>query len=446
MASSMSFRESYNNRFLKYWAKISFIGSGSAPSRDEVAEKLFMSQSVSGEDIFSFISLPNRKDFELCFRNERSLRVFMNIYNSNKEQWRDFEIFSPLQFDIKTVIVKFWTGRIPDEDVELYLRRFCDIVKPAIKPVDRFGIWYGIRKYQVRIKKDLNNQDIGIPNNISLGPYNGKIIYQGQISRCYTCQATDHIAKECKEVKCWQCSSFGHKAKDCNNTAICNLCGTVGYTFFMCPNSYANRSKTSFGTEVKENLFESVQPLSTTEAGEKNIPPEANSSNEPELSQTKDKQQNEMDQTESLFISTTLEENGTVTECKNVEDLKQTGNNDSSETSSTEDSSSGSSSSDDSSTTESGEESTKGSASESCNIALEISLISNEGTEDIRQDNTSASKELKEKRNSSLNPHVRKEELHRNKKGRSMEHTRYILYLSYIHIQMYSTMHRNKDF
>ncbi|XP_062866215.1 bromodomain-containing protein 4-like [Trichomycterus rosablanca] len=130
-----------------------------------------------------------------------------------------------------------------------------------------------------------------------------------------------------------------------------------------------------------------------------------------------------MDQTESLFINTTLEENGTVTECKNVEDLKQTGNNDSSETSSTEDSSSGSSSSDDSSTTESGEESTKGSASESCNIALEISLISNEGTEDIRQDNTSASKELKEKRSSSLNPHMRKEELHRNKKGRSMEHT-----------------------
>ncbi|XP_062866092.1 uncharacterized protein LOC134328793 [Trichomycterus rosablanca] len=166
----------------------------------------------------------------------------------------------------------------------------------------------------------------------------------------------------------------------------------------MCPNSYANRSKTSFGTEVKENLFESVQPLSTTEAGEKNIPPEANSSNEPELSQTKDKQQNEMDQTESLFINTTLEENGTVTECKNVEDLKQTGNNDSSETSSTEDSSSGSSSSDDSSTTESGEESTKGSASESCNIALKVSLISNEGTEDIRQDDTSASKELKEKR------------------------------------------------
>ncbi|KAM3850635.1 histone H2A-like [Diretmus argenteus] len=48
------------------------------------------------------------------------------------------------------------------------------------KPVDQFGIWYGVRKYKVKIKSDGNNLRKTIPNSISLGPYSGRIFYPGQ--------------------------------------------------------------------------------------------------------------------------------------------------------------------------------------------------------------------------------------------------------------------------
>uniref|UniRef100_A0A3B1IWV2 CCHC-type domain-containing protein n=1 Tax=Astyanax mexicanus TaxID=7994 RepID=A0A3B1IWV2_ASTMX len=159
--------------------------------------------------------------------------------------WRNFESFSPINFDIKNIIVKFWTGRISDADIELYLSRFCEILKPVIKPVDNLGFWYGIRKYQIKLKKDAQGRLLSIPNSVSLGPYNGQIIYQGQAPACFICQSHDHQAKECNTTKCWKCGALGHKSAVCQNTAMCSLCGTSGHSFFNCPHSYTNKVKQS---------------------------------------------------------------------------------------------------------------------------------------------------------------------------------------------------------
>ncbi|KAL6470545.1 hypothetical protein MHYP_G00216640 [Metynnis hypsauchen] len=93
------------------------------------------------------------------------------------------------------------------------------------------------------MKKDGQGNYLSLPNSISLGPHNGKITYNGQVSRCFICQEQDHQAKDCNKIKCWQCGSFGHKGKQCTNIANCTLCGTEGHNFFMCPKSYANISR-----------------------------------------------------------------------------------------------------------------------------------------------------------------------------------------------------------
>uniref|UniRef100_A0A8D0CW31 CCHC-type domain-containing protein n=1 Tax=Sander lucioperca TaxID=283035 RepID=A0A8D0CW31_SANLU len=81
-----------------------------------------------------------------------------------------------------------------------------------------------------------------IPNSISLGPYNGRIIYTGQITKCFICEATDHQVKDCPTVKCWRCGSLGHKANSCRSESECSLCGEKGHTFFSCPSSFVSFS------------------------------------------------------------------------------------------------------------------------------------------------------------------------------------------------------------
>uniref|UniRef100_A0A3B1J0H1 CCHC-type domain-containing protein n=1 Tax=Astyanax mexicanus TaxID=7994 RepID=A0A3B1J0H1_ASTMX len=227
----------------RFWVKLKYSGLGEPPNRDHVGELLFQSQWITLQDIYSFISLPNRREFEICFNTEKALNVFLDQYSSNQQHWKDFEVFSPTNLDIKTLVVKFWTGRISDYDIELYLKRFCDILKPVIKPVDNLGLWYGVRKYQVKLRKDAEGKVVSISNSVSFGPYNGKISYQGQTSSCYICQSTAHQVKDCPETKCWKCGGLGHKAMECDNAAYCTLCANVGHNYFTCPKSYANKFK-----------------------------------------------------------------------------------------------------------------------------------------------------------------------------------------------------------
>lgn len=236
----------YASKFGSLWVRLKYIGEGEAPSREYVAEELlFQSSWVTPQDIYSFIMLPNKRDYELCFVQEPSLRRFLEMVSSqnNNPKWKVWMTESQLQIDTTTLIVKFWTGRIPDQDIELYLKRFCDILQPPVKPLDKFGIWYGIRKYKIRLKKDSSGHYVQIPNSISLGPYNGRIIYPGQIPRCFICQEIDHQVRECPTIKCWKCGDLGHRAKNCQNQSECSLCGVKGHSFFGCPKSYSNMAK-----------------------------------------------------------------------------------------------------------------------------------------------------------------------------------------------------------
>ncbi|XP_045898865.1 uncharacterized protein LOC123966795 isoform X3 [Micropterus dolomieu] len=185
----------YASKFGQFWVRLKYIGD--PPTREYVGEVLlFESVWINVTDVYSFIALPNKKDFELCFFHEAPLKRFLEAQASKNgdPKWKDWSIESSIQMDITNIIVKFWTGRVPDHDIDLYLSRFCEILH-SYKPVDKFGIWYGVRRYKVKMRKDANGHTSQIPNSISLGPYNGRIIYSGQSISCFICHSTDHQAR-----------------------------------------------------------------------------------------------------------------------------------------------------------------------------------------------------------------------------------------------------------
>uniref|UniRef100_A0A3B1JQY7 Zinc finger CCHC-type containing 3 n=1 Tax=Astyanax mexicanus TaxID=7994 RepID=A0A3B1JQY7_ASTMX len=257
-------------RYARYWAKLKYVGSGDPPDRNTVGNMILDSDWITVQDLLSFIALPNRKEFEVCFNNERGLKIFMDYFSGNLTKWKNFEMFTPTNLEVKNIFVKLWTGRICDQDVETYLKRFCDILKPVVKPVDNLGIWYGVRKYTVKVKRDSSGKLLPIPNAFSLGPFNGKIFYQGQVQSCFICQSPNHQAKDCSTSKCWHCGTTGHKSAECNNTEVCSLCGAKEHNYFQCPSSYVNRLKKMFKpTATNENAQQSEQTQPTNQAENK---------------------------------------------------------------------------------------------------------------------------------------------------------------------------------
>ena len=229
----------------KHWVRLRYVGPGEAPNRNEVGAQLLQSQWINAADIHAFINLPNKKHYEIIFLQERALQSFSQIFQAGSSEgfWKFWEIDTSTPQDECFIYVKFWTGRIADADVEQYIRRFCDILQPVHKLLDQFGLWYGVRRYKVKFRKNAEGGFLQIPNSISMGPYNGRISYQGQAQRCYVCHSTDHQVKDCNVIKCWKCGELGHKGKECVNTEKCNLCGVQGHSFFTCPNSYSNRAR-----------------------------------------------------------------------------------------------------------------------------------------------------------------------------------------------------------
>ncbi|KAL6465865.1 hypothetical protein MHYP_G00259980 [Metynnis hypsauchen] len=132
----------------RHWAKLRYVAFGEAPNRSE----------------------------------ERALQSFTQIFDAGVGNgfWKNWELDTSAPQDVRFVYVKFWTGRVADADVEQYLRRYCEILQPVFKPLDQFGLWYGVRRYKVKLRYTSDGNLYQIPNSISLGPYNGRISYPAQ--------------------------------------------------------------------------------------------------------------------------------------------------------------------------------------------------------------------------------------------------------------------------
>lgn len=123
----------------------------------------------------------------------------------------------------------------------MFLNRYFTVLQPSLKPVDKFGIWYGVRKYKVRVHETTSGHLITIRNSISL----------------------DHQGKECPEVKCWRCGDLRHKSRVCESTSKCTLCVKEGLDFFKCPQSYAYKVRVGPQSSPEEEPEEETRDRAT---------------------------------------------------------------------------------------------------------------------------------------------------------------------------------------
>ncbi|KAL7859118.1 hypothetical protein SRHO_G00142650 [Serrasalmus rhombeus] len=98
-----------------------------------MGSQLLRSQWINAQDIYSFIALPNRKDFEIILFQEGALQSFTQIFDAS-------------------VGHGFWKNWKLDTSA----------------PQD-FGLWYRVRRYKVKLHHDPDGNLYQIPNSISLG-------------------------------------------------------------------------------------------------------------------------------------------------------------------------------------------------------------------------------------------------------------------------------------
>ncbi|MBN3295130.1 ZCHC3 protein, partial [Amia calva] len=206
------------------------------------------------------VKLPGPRDvFEVSFKNPHVLECFWNIYREKKEclPLSDFVVDALTDREIKIVTIQFYNEAVAEYDVEVWLRRHCEILSESKRVNDEDGVWTGARRWQVRLQVEV--AAIGgvrhLPSTVVLGANRGLVFYHGMPKLCRNCGALGHLAAACTVIKCKVCGGE-HLTRACKQERACNLCGGGGHLFRNCPSSYANRAWALGGSGETGNQVE----------------------------------------------------------------------------------------------------------------------------------------------------------------------------------------------
>uniref|UniRef100_W5LX10 CCHC-type domain-containing protein n=1 Tax=Lepisosteus oculatus TaxID=7918 RepID=W5LX10_LEPOC len=126
---------------------------------------------------------------------------------------------------------------VPEEDIEVFLRRFVDITAKGTKIIDRNGYWTGKIRYFVRLRTVSMQEDgfLHPPAMFFIGVNREYLNYPGQPLTCRRCVGEGHFAANCRELVCKRCGKAGHLGADCKMARTWNLCGEEGHLYKDCP-------------------------------------------------------------------------------------------------------------------------------------------------------------------------------------------------------------------
>ncbi|MBN3305639.1 ZCHC3 protein, partial [Amia calva] len=166
--------------------------------------------------------------------------------------------------EIKIVTIQIYNEAVAEYDVEVWLKRHCEILSESKRVNDEDGVWTSARRWQVRlqVRRQVEVAAIGgvrhLPSTVVLGANRGLVFYHGMPKLCRNCGALGHLAAACTVIKCKVCGGE-HQTRACKQERACNLCGGGGYIFRNCPSSYANRAQALGGVERKKNKMRLLQ-------------------------------------------------------------------------------------------------------------------------------------------------------------------------------------------
>lgn len=125
-----------------------------------------------------------------------------------------------------------------DEEIQIFLLRYCESVSAGSKQTNVFGTFNGHRKFWVQFRKD--PEGIGgvrhPPQVFSIGPNRGYLWYPGQPVFCRLCFSFGHSKENCQSGQvCRNCFKATHATTDCPEKRSCHLCGSRCHLARACP-------------------------------------------------------------------------------------------------------------------------------------------------------------------------------------------------------------------